>query len=176
MGPPLTTTSSSTSAPIFSSDLIPAVGAAHVFVSVQMSPSEKREVCGWGLDTGRAVSRETGICLKTAYCSPLSSGGAANHCGAADLQGRCMSSLEQCLSVGKQCRAFTQALLQPVSFRFDQVLLKQTVIHFSVRDSDNPKQLHPLTGSCRGLCLCIFQLFLANASGINPELQVNVED
>lgn len=55
--------------------------------SVQMSP-KKQWVCGWGLDTGRAVSRETGICLKTTYCvSSVCSGDAANRRGVSDLQG-----------------------------------------------------------------------------------------
>ncbi len=49
---------------------------------------EKQWVCGWGLDTGGAVSRETGICLKTTYCvSGVCSGDAANHRGVSDLQG-----------------------------------------------------------------------------------------
>lgn len=42
----------------------------------------------WRLDTGGAVSRETGICLKTTYCvSSVCSGDAANHRVASDLQG-----------------------------------------------------------------------------------------
>lgn len=40
-----------------------------------------------GGDTGEAVSRETGICLKTTHCvSSVCSGDAANHRGVSDLQ------------------------------------------------------------------------------------------
>lgn len=49
---------------------------------------KKQWVCGWGLDTGRAVSRETGICLKTTHCvSSICSGDAAYRRGVSDLQG-----------------------------------------------------------------------------------------
>lgn len=49
---------------------------------------EKQWVSGLGLDTGGAVSRETGICLKMTYCvSGVCSGDAANHRGVSDLQG-----------------------------------------------------------------------------------------
>lgn len=45
-------------------------------------------MCRWGLDTGGAVSGETGICLKTTHCvGSVCSGDAANHRGAPDLQG-----------------------------------------------------------------------------------------
>ncbi len=54
---------------------------------LKVAAVKKLVVCGWGLDAGGAVSRETGICLKTTYCvSAVCSGDAANHRGVSDLQ------------------------------------------------------------------------------------------
>lgn len=64
------------------------MGASVQVCKCELGLQEKQWVCGLGLDSGGAVSRETGICLKTACClSGVCSGNAANHRGVTDLQG-----------------------------------------------------------------------------------------